>query len=60
MYKAAARWLIRRNIEKLNRGDVRPALLMFGRDATLTFPGANSWSAMYCEPQRGRDAHRSA
>ncbi len=44
MYKAAVRWMIRRNIGRLNEGDYRPALAMFARDATLSFPGDNSWS----------------
>ena len=38
MYKAAVRWMIRRNIEALNRGDYGPALAMFDDEATLTLP----------------------
>lgn len=56
MYKAAARWLIRHNIAVLNDGRYTPTLRMFRRDATLTFPGDNSWSRMYREPGTGQDA----
>lgn len=54
MYKAAARMMIRRSIRALNDGRAEPALAMFAKDATLTFPGDNSWSQMYGRPQRGR------
>jgi ketosteroid isomerase-like protein len=56
MYKWAARRLIRRNIDKLNEGDYRPALKMFAEDATLTFPGDNSWSNQYRPAGAGREA----
>jgi ketosteroid isomerase-like protein len=56
MYKATVRWMIRRNIAALNRGDYGPVLAMFRDDATLTFPGANSWSRMFRVPEPGRDA----
>jgi ketosteroid isomerase-like protein len=59
MYKATIRWLIRRNIARLNQGDHRPALAMFAEDATLTFPGDNSWSRMFREPEPGRQAGRT-
>jgi ketosteroid isomerase-like protein len=55
VYKAAVRWMIRRNIGALNRGDYGPALAMFAPDATLTFPGTNSWARMFREPQRRRE-----
>ena len=55
MYKAAVRWMIRRNIGRLNQGDPEPALAMFTEDATLTFPGDNSWSRQYREPRAGRE-----
>ena len=57
MYKATVRWLIRRNIGCLNQGDYAPTLAMFRDDATLTFPGDNSWSRMYREPRTGRAAY---
>src|SRR5262249_36633171 len=46
----------KRNIARLNAGDYRPALAMFANDATLTFPGANSWAAMFRPHARGRHA----
>ena len=57
MYKAAARWLIRRNIRVLNTGRYGPALAMFAPDATLAFPGENTWSRQYREPRLGSDAY---
>ncbi len=56
MYKAAARWMVRRSIGKLNEGDYRPALAMFRDDATLAFPGDNTWANQHRPTQRGRDA----
>jgi hypothetical protein len=56
MYKAAVRYLIKRNIRLLNEGRYEPALKMFATDGTLAFPGANSWAAQYREPVVGRDA----
>ncbi len=50
MYKAAIRMLIRRNIRLLNEGRHEPSLAMFASDATLVFPGDNSWARMYREP----------
>jgi len=50
MYKAAARWLIRRNIDALNGGRYDPALAMFASDAELSFPGWNSWSCQFHPP----------
>ena len=56
MYKATVRAMIRRNIRLLNEGRYEPALAMFASDATLTFPGDNSWSRMYREPQTGTES----
>jgi ketosteroid isomerase-like protein len=56
MYKAAARAMIRRNIRLLNEGRYEPTLAMFADDATLTFPGDNTWSRMFREPATGRTA----
>jgi ketosteroid isomerase-like protein len=53
VYKAAVRHMIRRTIEALNDGDYEPALKMFTVDATLTFPGRNSWSRQHREPEGG-------
>jgi ketosteroid isomerase-like protein len=57
MYKATARRMIRRSIRLLNEGRYEPALRMFAPDATLVFPGDNSWSRQKREPQRGREPH---
>jgi hypothetical protein len=57
VYKTGARMLIRRNIGLLNQGRYGPALSMFAPNATLTFPGRNSFSSEHREPQMGRDAY---
>jgi ketosteroid isomerase-like protein len=56
MYKASVRWMIRRNIARLNSGDLSSTMTMFADDATLAFPGDNSWSNMIRPTQTGRDA----
>ncbi len=56
MYKAAVRFMIRRTIRALNRGDYRPALAMFAANGELAFPGDNSWSRQQREPQLGRES----
>jgi ketosteroid isomerase-like protein len=56
MYKAAVRWMIRRNIARLKQGDYRPALAMFRDDATLAFPGDNSWANEHRPAEKGREA----
>ena len=53
MYKAAVRWMIRRNIASLNAGDYRPALAMFSDDLEFSFPGDNSWADEF-RPLRAR------
>ena len=57
MYKAAVRWMIRRNIARLNAGDYRPALAMFSDDVEFSFPGDNSWADEFRPLQRGRRVH---
>lgn len=57
MYKAAVRWMIRRNIARLNAGDYRPALAMFSNDIEFSFPGDNSWADEFRPVQRGRNVH---
>ena len=56
MYKAAVRWMIRRNIAALNHGRHQPVLAMFAPDATLSFPGINSSSGQFRTPTAGRTA----
>ena len=57
MYKATARWMIKRNIAKLNAGDYGPALAMYADDATLAFPGDNTWATMFRPHERGVTSH---
>ena len=47
----ATRWMIRRNVRRLNDGDYRPLLSGYAKDAVLVFPGESSWSGEH----RGRD-----
>jgi ketosteroid isomerase-like protein len=54
MYKATVRWMIRRNLRRLNQGDHGPALAMYADDATLAFPGDNSWSRQFRTPEASR------
>ena len=56
MYKAIARWMITRNIERLNAGDHGPVLAMYSPEARFSFPGDNSWATMFQPHQRGRTA----
>jgi len=52
MYKFAVRWMIRRNVNALNRGDPRPLVDSYADDAVLVFPGSSSWSGEH----RGKPA----
>jgi len=56
MYKTAVRWMVRRNIDQLNLGNYQPTLRMFADDATLAFPGDNTWSNMIRPVELGADA----
>lgn len=55
MYKTAVRWMIRRNIGRMNQGDHRSTLAMFASDATLRFPGDNSWANQHRRVDPDRD-----
>jgi ketosteroid isomerase-like protein len=44
MYKWAVRWMIRRNVRALGRGDAGPLLASYADEAVLVFPGESSWS----------------
>ena len=57
MYKAAVRWLVRRNISRLNRRDYGPLLAMFADDAEMAFPGDNSWARQH-RPVGDRPSHQ--
>ncbi len=52
MYKWAVRWMIRRNLEALRRGDPTPLLASYADDAVLVFPGDSSWGGEH----RGKPA----
>ena len=52
MYKWAVRWMIRRNVEALRRGDPGPLLAGYADDAVLVFPGSSSWGGEH----RGKPA----
>jgi ketosteroid isomerase-like protein len=52
MYKWAVRWMIRRNLAALGRGDPAPLLAGYAPDAVLVFPGVSSWSGEH----RGKPA----
>ena len=56
MYKATVRRMIRHTIKSLNEGDYGPALRMFAKDATLAFPGDNSWANQFRPTAVGREA----
>jgi ketosteroid isomerase-like protein len=61
MYKATVRFLIRRTVRQMNDGDYRAALATFADDATLAFPGDNSWANQHRQTEKGRlrfDTHR--
>jgi ketosteroid isomerase-like protein len=47
MYKAAVRWMIRRNVRALAAGDPGPLIAGYAKDATLIFPGPSSWGGTY-------------
>ncbi len=47
MYKAAVRWMIRRNVRALRDGNIRPLLAGYAKDAVLVFPGPGSWGGEY-------------
>lgn len=52
MYKWAVRWMIRRNLQALRRGDPGPLLASYAEDAVLVFPGSSSWGGEH----RGKPA----
>jgi len=52
MYKWAVRWMIRRSMAALGRGDPGPMLAAYAQDAVLVFPGVSSWSGEH----RGKPA----
>jgi len=57
VYKATVRRMIRRNIARLDAGDIEPTLRMFADDAVLRFPAENSWSTQFRPVTLGREAY---
>jgi NAD(P)-dependent dehydrogenase (short-subunit alcohol dehydrogenase family) len=49
--------MIKRNIARLNAGDYGPALAMYTADATLAFPGDNTWATMFRPHERSVEPH---
>jgi uncharacterized protein (TIGR02246 family) len=47
VYAAAYRALLRRTVPRLMDGDVDAFVRFYADDATLTFPGDNSWGPVY-------------
>ena len=54
-YAALYRRLLRRTVARFMDGDVDAFLRFYADDATLTFPGENSWGPVY----RGKDEIRA-
>jgi ketosteroid isomerase-like protein len=52
MYKAAVRWMVRRNTRALRLGNPGPLLAGYDSDAVLVFPGTSSWAGEH----RGKPA----
>ena len=55
MYKWAVRRMIRRSVAALNAGAMGPTLAMFHDGEELSFPGGNTCSRQFREPELGRD-----
>ena len=51
MYGTIVRFMMRRAIQRINAGDIGPFLSTYADDATLVFPGQNSWAGEH----RGKD-----
>ncbi len=51
MYAWIVRLMLRRAIRRENAGDIAPILSTYADDATLVFPGQNSWAGEH----RGKD-----
>jgi ketosteroid isomerase-like protein len=52
MYATAVRWMIRRGVERINKGDIGPMLASYANDAVLVFPGEHSWGGEYRGKER--------
>jgi ketosteroid isomerase-like protein len=49
--------MVKRAVAKLSAGDDKMVLLMLAKDATLSFPGQNSWSDQFRPVVAGREVH---
>ena len=52
LYRATVRFLFRRNMRRLNEGDIGPLTSTYADDVRFVFPGQSSWAGDY----RGREA----
>jgi ketosteroid isomerase-like protein len=59
MIKGFVRWMIRRNISRLNAGDATAFLQLAADDVELAFPGDNAWSREFRPVAKGRHRHVS-
>lgn len=57
MYKFAVRALVRHGIRRLNAGDPSFLLRLATPEATIAFPGDNSWASMFRPVERSRQPH---
>jgi ketosteroid isomerase-like protein len=57
MYKAIVRALVRKGLRELSAGKPDFILGMAAPDAELSFPGDNSWAAMFRPVEKGRERH---
>ena len=57
MYKTAVRALVRHGIGKLNEGDPEFLLRLASPEASIAFPGDNSWARMHRPVEKGRRPH---
>lgn len=46
-YGSLVALMIRRGVQRINSGDIRPMLSSFADDAILVFPGDHSWGGEY-------------
>ncbi len=59
MYKAIVRALVRKGLRQLNAGNPEFILGLAASDAELSFPGDNSWAAMFRPVVKGVERHAS-
>jgi ketosteroid isomerase-like protein len=57
MIKGFVRWMIRRNIARLNAGDATAFLKLAAEDVELAFPGDSTWAREHRPVAKGRYRH---